>query len=529
MKTTGRLARFGLAALFGVTALAVLPRGARAQGQPAPAPPAEAAPDARNPYAPPPNFDPSRVPPQDVAPPQTVLPQEGTPPQAQPGPELPPGQDPQGPRIIEVPDGYESPQLDAPPPYVVPETSEVAPDDVAPDDSIADSYDDGYDPQAYQQFQQALSPYGSWIDDASYGWIWMPAVGVVGADFSPYTTNGHWVLSEFGWTWVSDWSWGWAPFHYGRWTPVAGRGWCWVPGRNWGPAWVSWRSGGGYVGWAPLPPRGLNVMATVGARSPWRFTLATNLGAARPTLVDARFVPGLFGRTSVVANDRLLTRGLYAVHVNAGPVHGTAATPVRLASVAPHALPRVAIYPRTGVSIGERPWVQAMSAPARSSAHPDRGFGAPVRSGTQASAFGARGGTTAGVGAARGVQIGYSTTPSAYRAAESTPRYATQPAAHYATPQPAYHYATPQPSYHYTAPQPSYHYTAPQPAYHYATPAPAPAPAPAPRASYPSAPADHFGYTGGGQPVGGAHFGGASFSGGGSFGGGAHFGGGRRR
>ncbi len=28
----------------------------------------------------------------------------------------------------------------------------------------------------------------------------------------------------------------------------------WVPGRVWGPAWVAWRSGGGYYGWAPLGP-----------------------------------------------------------------------------------------------------------------------------------------------------------------------------------------------------------------------------------------------------------------------------------
>ncbi|PYL64161.1 MAG: hypothetical protein DMF20_11080 [Verrucomicrobia bacterium] len=31
----------------------------------------------------------------------------------------------------------------------------------------------------------------------------------------------------------------------------------WFPGDDldWGPAWVSWRTGGDYIGWAPLPPR----------------------------------------------------------------------------------------------------------------------------------------------------------------------------------------------------------------------------------------------------------------------------------
>jgi hypothetical protein len=59
---------------------------------------------------------------------------------------------------------------------------------------------------------------------------------------------------DYGWVWDSDEDWGWATYHYGRWTQVDGIGWCWVPGRVWAPAWVSWRYGGSYVGWAPLPP-----------------------------------------------------------------------------------------------------------------------------------------------------------------------------------------------------------------------------------------------------------------------------------
>ena len=39
-----------------------------------------------------------------------------------------------------------------------------------------------------------------------------------------------------------------------------GRGWVWVPGTVWAPAWVSWRYGGGYVGWAPLPPAGSAIV-----------------------------------------------------------------------------------------------------------------------------------------------------------------------------------------------------------------------------------------------------------------------------
>jgi len=85
------------------------------------------------------------------------------------------------------------------------------------------------------------------------------------------------VLTEFGWTWVSDYSWGWAPFHYGRWIVIVGHGWCWVPGTIWGPAWVAWRAGDGFVGWAPLPPRGVSVAVTYGGHSGWRFSRAADL------------------------------------------------------------------------------------------------------------------------------------------------------------------------------------------------------------------------------------------------------------
>jgi hypothetical protein len=101
-------------------------------------------------------------------------------------------------------------------------------------------------------FYDELEPHGDWVSVETHGWVWTPRN--VPPGWRPYTV-GRWAYSDdYGWTWVSGWEWGWAPFHYGRWYFDVTYGWTWVPGTEWGPAWVAWRSGGGYLGWAPLPP-----------------------------------------------------------------------------------------------------------------------------------------------------------------------------------------------------------------------------------------------------------------------------------
>jgi hypothetical protein len=104
----------------------------------------------------------------------------------------------------------------------------------------------------YQDFYDGLSPHGEWMEYPEYGYVWRPT-GI--ADFQPYSTGGRWVWTdEYDWMWVSDYDWGWAPFHYGRWFHDPFYGWMWVPGYEWAPAWVAWRHGGDYYGWAPLRP-----------------------------------------------------------------------------------------------------------------------------------------------------------------------------------------------------------------------------------------------------------------------------------
>jgi hypothetical protein len=104
---------------------------------------------------------------------------------------------------------------------------------------------------SFQVFYDLLSPYGQWIDYTDQGYVWIPESG---DDFVPYSTNGHWTLTNYGWTWASSYDWGWAAFHYGRWGFDDSFGWFWVPDNEWGPAWVNWREANGYYGWSPMEP-----------------------------------------------------------------------------------------------------------------------------------------------------------------------------------------------------------------------------------------------------------------------------------
>jgi hypothetical protein len=118
-----------------------------------------------------------------------------------------------------------------------------------PSQNVSVNYDNAN--ITYNDFYQDLSPYGQWIEDPKYGYVWSPDVE---GSFRPYYTNGHWALTEYGNTWISDYAWGWACFHYGRWTFDKYYGWLWIPGSTWGPSWVCWRYTDGYEGWAPFDP-----------------------------------------------------------------------------------------------------------------------------------------------------------------------------------------------------------------------------------------------------------------------------------
>ena len=134
-----------------------------------------------------------------------------------------------------------------------------------------------------EPFYDDLTPYGDWVYVSGPGWAWVPYNPPAG--WRPYQL-GHWVFTDYGWTWASDESFGWAVYHYGRWYNDPESGWVWVPGTEWGPAWVAWHEGGGWVGWAPLP---WQVRWQAGVGLDWGgVSLSVALGPSSWYFVQAR-------------------------------------------------------------------------------------------------------------------------------------------------------------------------------------------------------------------------------------------------
>jgi hypothetical protein len=179
-------------------------------------------------------------------------------------------------------------------------------------------------------FYSNLAPYGHWINRGSYGWVWLPFG--VRAGWRPYTL-GHWVMTDYGWTWVSDEPFGWAAYHYGRWRFDDEYGWVWVPGYEWGPAWVAWRNGGGYIGWAPLPPEvrfragfgldfgGVNLDVVL---APTHYCFVEERSFLAPRVAayvapPARNVTIINNTTNItnytVVNNKIVNRGVEAQHI----------------------------------------------------------------------------------------------------------------------------------------------------------------------------------------------------------------------
>jgi hypothetical protein len=148
--------------------------------------------------------------------------------------------------------------------------------------STADEFDRWWDDDRYERASVASSQYlpteiayyggvldrhGEWGYEPSHGYVWYPRVDVA---WQPYSTGRWSFVGSYGWVWIGADRWSWPTHHYGRWG-WSGRRYYWIPGRRWAPAWVSWTSAPGYVGWCPLgyDDRPL-VSIHVGVSQGWR-------------------------------------------------------------------------------------------------------------------------------------------------------------------------------------------------------------------------------------------------------------------
>jgi hypothetical protein len=200
-------------------------------------------------------------------------------------------------------------------------------------------------------FRPALEPYGRWERHARWGEVWLPANR--SRDWRPYTV-GRWVYSnDWGWYWAEDQeeaAWGWVTYHYGRWVSDSELGWVWVPGDEWGPAFVEWRHGGDYVGWAPMPPDEI-IVEYRDEPEVWIFVRIRDF-AISPRLVavmlPVREYPNYLRETVVVNQTVLLReRGRFAVDPGIPPAIIAAAMrrPLRTYDVRPRILAGTAQIP----------------------------------------------------------------------------------------------------------------------------------------------------------------------------------------
>lgn len=145
---------------------------------------------------------------------------------------------------------------------------------------------------------------GSWIEVGDYGYCWQPDVAVADSTWRPYA-DGYWAYTDDGWTWISYEDFGWATYHYGRWVRLADVGWVWKPGYEWGPAWVSWRTGGNYIGWAPLPPETEVVYESRPLSG--HLDVEFDIGPGYYNFIDVRYIGEPVLRSRIVPYERNVT------------------------------------------------------------------------------------------------------------------------------------------------------------------------------------------------------------------------------
>ena len=207
-----------------------------------------------------------------------------------------------------------------------------------------------------------LNAYGNWVNDGSYGQVWVPRSTPAG--WAPYRT-GHWsYVKPWGWTWIDEQPWGFAPYHYGRWANSNNR-WVWVPPQReqrpvYAPALVAFVGGlelaaqlgnqgrnTGPVGWFPLGPREVYVPPYTTNRDYYQRINRAAMIQDRD-LNDRweraqRREAFIAGQNSVLANQRFATVVPSQAFVRSQPVQravlNVAADKIAKAAVAPVSAP----------------------------------------------------------------------------------------------------------------------------------------------------------------------------------------------
>lgn len=230
-----------------------------------------------------------------------------------------------------------------------------------------------------------LNAYGNWVNDGSYGMVWVPRA--VPAGWAPYRT-GHWAYQQpWGWTWIDDQPWGFAPYHYGRWANRSNR-WMWVPPQRearpvYAPALVAFVGGvelavtladrsNAPVGWFPLGPREVYVPAYTTNRD--YYQRINRSAAVQDRLLDDRWrrtewrEGGITAQNLRLVNQRFATVVPAAAFVRSQPVSRAALR------VAPD---RVATVPVVPVAAPPAPTVSMTRPAATPSATPAPGTAVP--------------------------------------------------------------------------------------------------------------------------------------------------------
>lgn len=206
-----------------------------------------------------------------------------------------------------------------------------------------------------------LNAYGNWVNDGSYGQVWVPRSTPAG--WAPYRT-GHWsYVKPWGWTWIDEQPWGFAPYHYGRWANSNNR-WVWVPPQRehrpvYAPALVAFVGGielaaqlgnqgrNAPVGWFPLGPREAYVPPYSANRD--YYQRINRSAQIRDRDLDDRWERAqrreafIAGQNSVLANQRFATVVPTQTFVRSQPVQraalNVATDKIAKAAVAPVSAP----------------------------------------------------------------------------------------------------------------------------------------------------------------------------------------------